>query len=87
MGGDDELRAGRGGASHDRQQRERSAHRQRGLGLVEHVEARAAEAVRGEPEERLAVRLTVQRDVAGEREVGRERRAAVDELRDLKKRP
>jgi hypothetical protein len=42
-----------------------------------------AEAVGGQREERLAVGLLVQRDVAVARQVGRELRAAVDELRDV----
>ena len=65
------------------QQRERARDRQRGLGLVEDVQALTAEAVGGEREERLAVGLLVQRDVAVEREVGRERVLAVDERGDV----
>jgi hypothetical protein len=70
MRGDDELRAGTRRAHNDRQQRERAADRQRRLGLVEDVEALAAEAVRGQGEERLAVGLRVQRDAAVDRKSG-----------------
>jgi hypothetical protein len=66
MGRDDELRAGRARARDDRQERERAADRQRGLGLVEDVEALAREAVGRQREERLAVRLLVQRRAAVE---------------------
>src|SRR3954468_5536017 len=72
VGGDDELRAGARGAG-DRGQRGQAARdRQRGLGLVEDVEALTGEAVRGERQERLAVRLLVELEAAVERQVGRE---------------
>ena len=58
-------------AARDRgEHRERAGDRQRGLGLVEDVEALAGEAVRGEREEGLAVRLPVQLDAAVERVSG-----------------
>ena len=63
--------------------RERAGDRQRGLGLVEDVEALAGEAVGGEREERLAVRLLVQLRAAVEREVGRELPVAVDDRGDV----
>ena len=71
------------GADDRGEQRERARDRERRLGLVEQVEAVAAEPVGGEREERLAVRLLVQRHVAVEREVRRELAAAVDEARDV----
>src|SRR3954452_802249 len=80
---DHELRARGGRARDDRQQRQRAADRQCRLGLVEDVEPLAREAVGRQGEERLAVRLLVQRRVAVEREVGRERLPAVDEVRDV----
>jgi SAM-dependent methyltransferase len=58
---DDELRCRAGGADDDGEQRERSADRQRGLRLVEDVEALTGEPVCGKREEGLAVRLLVQR--------------------------
>src|SRR3954447_13781999 len=64
MRGDDELRAVAGRAGDRGQDRQRARHRQRGLGLVEDVQPFAGEAVRGECEERLAVRLLVELDAA-----------------------
>src|SRR3954454_10012101 len=80
---DDELRAGARRPGHDREQRERAADRQGGLRLVEDVQPLAAEAVGAEREERLAVRLLVQRDAAVERDVGGEEVSAIDEVRDV----
>jgi hypothetical protein len=59
VGRDHELRAAARRAHHDRDERERPGGRERRLGLVEHVEALAAEAVRRERQKRLAVRLLV----------------------------
>src|SRR5215213_9207047 len=80
---DDELRALARRPDGDREQRERSTDRKGRLRLVEDVQPVAAEPVGGERQERLTVRLLVQRNVAVEREVRRERRAAVDEARDV----
>ena len=72
-----------GGADHDRQEGERAAEREGSLGLVEDIQALAAEAVGGQRKKRLAVGLLVQRDAAVQRQVRRERRAPVDEARDV----
>jgi hypothetical protein len=64
MSGDDELCARVGGARHDREEGERTRDRERRLGLVEDVDPIAAEAVGGQGEERLAVRLAEQRAAA-----------------------
>ena len=64
MGRDHELGASLGGAGHDREQRERPGDRQCGLRLVEEIETLGPESVGGERQERFAVRLRVERDVA-----------------------
>ena len=58
---DDELRVLVDELVHASHQRELAVHRQRRLGLVEEVEAARAETVDRDVEERLAVRLLVQR--------------------------
>ena len=78
VGGDDELGTALRRARDRGQHGERAGHRERGLGLVEDVEALAGEAVGGEREERLAVRLLVQLHAAVERQVRREGALAVD---------
>ena len=65
---DDELRPGPGRTRHHGEEGERTCDRERGLGLVEHEEAVAAEAIRRERKERLAVRLRVQRLTPVDRE-------------------
>src|SRR6476469_11099792 len=52
---DEELRAALGELVHSPDQCEHAAHGERGLGLVEDVEAAVAEALKHEREERLAV--------------------------------
>ncbi len=64
---DDELRTLLGRADDDREQRERAGDRECGLRFVEDEQALTAEAVGRQREERLPVRLLVQRDVAVER--------------------
>ena len=58
---DDELRVLLDELVHAPHQRELAVHRKRRLGLVEEVEAARAEPVDRDVEERLAVRLLVQR--------------------------
>ena len=72
VGGDHELGSGVGGAVDDREQRERPGERERSLGLIEQVQPFGAESVGGEREERLAMGLGMQRNVAVDRR-GRER--------------
>jgi hypothetical protein len=76
--GDDELGAGTGRGDDHGDQGQAARGRQRGLGLVEDVEAVGGEAVLGQREERLAVGLLVELDAAVERDVGREAPALVD---------
>lgn len=83
MGGDDELGAGVRCPGHDREQRERAGDRQCRLWLVEQIETVCAESVGGERQERFAMGLLVERDLAEYREVRSEPVAAVDELGDV----